>query len=369
MLELSVRRVLGTPGPSARAGFSLDAELAVAETGIMALFGRSGSGKTSLLNMIAGLLRPDAGRIVVADRVLFDSAAGVDVPPERRRLGYVFQDARLFPHLNVRANLIYGMRRLAVAERRVGLDQVVALLDIESLLERRPARLSGGEKQRVAIGRALLASPGMLLMDEPLASLDAPRKAEILPFIERLHGELAMPIVYVSHAVEEVLRLADAIAVMAEGRVCACGAVDEIASRPDLADTGLGEVGTVISARIAGHDEAIGITEIETAAGRLRIGRLAAPVGASLRLRLRARDVALSLDAPGRTSVLNVFSGTVAAIEPRAEGIVEVAVEIAPGLRIWSEVTRLALANLALAPGTPVHALIKGVAIEKYPRG
>ncbi len=361
MLELDISHRLGD--------FALAASLAVAEPGITAIFGRSGSGKSTLLNMIAGLLRPDAGRIAVDGRVLFDAQAGIDIPPEQRRLGYVFQDARLFPHMTVRDNLDYGRRRLAPARRHVGFDQVVALLDIAPLLERRPARLSGGEKQRVAIGRALLASPGLLLMDEPLASLDAPRKAEILPFVERLHAELATPIVYVSHAVDEVLRLADTIAVMAAGRVRAYGEVEAITSRPDLADAGFGDVGTVIAARIVGHDADSGISELETPAGNLRIGRLDAPVGATVRLRLRARDVALALDAPRRMSVLNVFSGHIAAIEPRAEGIVDVAVEIAPGMRLWSEVTRLALSNLGLAPGSHVHTLIKSVAIERYPRG
>ncbi len=360
MLELDIAHRLGD--------FALDASLSVAEPGITAIFGRSGSGKSTLLNMIAGLLRPDAGRIAVDGRVLFDAEAGIDMPPERRRLGYVFQDARLFPHMTVRDNLDYGRRRVPPARRHVAFDQVLALLDIAPLLERRPARLSGGEKQRVAIGRALLASPGLLLMDEPLASLDAPRKAEILPFVERLHGELSTPIVYVSHAVDEVLRLADTIAVMDAGRVRAYGEVEAITSRPDLADAGFGDVGTVIAARIVAHDADSGISELETPAGNLRIGRLDAAVGATVRLRLRARDVALALDPPQRMSVLNVFNGTIAAIEPRAEGIVDVAVEIAPGMRLWSEVTRLALSNLGLSPGSHVHTLIKSVAIERYPR-
>ena len=360
MLALDISHRLGN--------FTLDATLSVTEPGIMALFGRSGSGKSTLLNSIAGLRRPDAGRIVVDGRVLFDSDMNVNVSPERRRLGYVFQDARLFPHLSVRGNLDYGLRRVSPARRHVAYDQVVALLDLEPLLERRPAKLSGGEKQRIAIGRALLASPGLLLMDEPLASLDAARKAEILPFVERLHGEFGTPIVYVSHAIGEVLQLADTIAVMEAGRVRAYGDVETITSRPDLADAGFGDVGTVIAARIVGHDTDIGISELETGAGNLLIGRLDAPVGAAVRLRLRARDVALALDAPERMSVLNVFDGAIVAIEPRAEGVVDVAVEIAPGMRLWSEVTRLALANLGLTPGTHVHTLIKSVAIERYPR-
>jgi molybdate transport system ATP-binding protein len=362
MLELAVRASLG--------GFTLDAELSTPEVGITALFGRSGSGKTSLLNMIAGLRRPEAGRIVAGGRVLFDSRAGINLPPERRRIGYIFQEGRLFPHLTVRGNLAYGMRLAPAAERYVGFDQVVALLGIADLLDRRPASLSGGEKQRVAIGRALLASPRLLLMDEPLAALDEPRKAEILPFIERLHGEIAVPIVYVSHAIDEALRLADTLAVMEAGRILAMGPVEEVTSRLDLAESaGFGDVGTVFAATVAHHDTALGISELATPAGAFRVGRLAAPEGATVRLRLRARDVALALAPPPGLSVLNVFAGTVAAIEPRGEGTVEVAVEVVPGVRLWSEVTRLACRNLDLAPGRAVHALIKSVAVERYPRG
>ncbi len=361
MLELAVRGSLG--------GFTLDAELSVPEVGVTALFGRSGSGKTSLLNMVAGLCRPEAGRIVAGGRVLFDSQAGIDVPPERRRIGYIFQEGRLFPHLTVRGNLVYGMRRAPSAERYVELDQVVALLGIDTLLDRRPPSLSGGEKQRVAIGRALLASPRLLLMDEPLAALDEPRKAEILPFIERLHAEIEVPIVYVSHAIDEVLRLADTLAVIEAGRILAVGPVEELTSRPDLAESaGFGDVGTVLSATVARHDPALGISELATPAGTFRVGLLAAAEGAIVRLRLRARDVALALAPPAGLSVLNVLAGTVAAIEPRSEGTVEVAVEVAPGVRLWSEVTRLACRNLDLAPGCAVHALIKSVAVERYPR-
>lgn len=223
MLEVRAKCRLGA--------FRLDVELAAPTGGIVALFGRSGAGKTSLVNMLAGLLRPTEGRIALNDTVLFDSAAGIDLPPERRRLGYVFQEGRLFPHLDVRGNLLYGFRRAPAAERAIRLEQIVELLGIGPLLRRRPASLSGGEKQRVAIGRALLANPRLLLMDEPLASLDATRKAEILPFIERLRDELRLPIVYVSHDMSEIVRLADTIVLLADGRVTAIGSAEQVLGR------------------------------------------------------------------------------------------------------------------------------------------
>ena len=361
MIEIEARHTQGA--------FTLDVALSVSETGVTALFGPSGSGKTSLLNMIAGLTRPDAGRVEIDGRALFDSGRGIDLPPEARRVGYIFQEGRLFPHMTVRGNLDYGRRRAPAAERYVEFDQVVALLGIGDLMDRRPAGLSGGEKQRVAIGRALLASPRALLMDEPLAALDAARKAEILPFIERLHAEITIPIVYVSHAADEVLRIADTVAVVNDGRIDAVGPVELLASRLDLAGShGFGEAGTVFAATVIEHDETHAVTTLETPAGRLMVGRLSAAPGATVRLRLRARDVALALTRPADASFLNVIEGSVAAIERRDDGPVEVAVEVAEGVRIWSEITRLAAARLALEVGTKVHALIKSVAVERYPR-
>lgn len=225
-MKISIRRKQGD--------FSLDVSFEGGESGVTALYGPSGAGKTSVINMVAGLLRPDSGRIVVNGFCLFDSARGIDLPPEKRRIGYVFQDGRLLPHLSVRGNLTYGMHRTPVNRRFVHFDQVVDLLGIDQLLHRRPARLSGGEKQRVAIGRALLTSPTMLLMDEPLASLDAARKAEVLPFIMRLGREFDIPILYVSHAMDELLNLATHMVMMLDGRVAAYGPLPEILSRPDL---------------------------------------------------------------------------------------------------------------------------------------
>ena len=226
MMDLAIRKRLGE--------FTLDVSFAVPEYGVTALFGRSGAGKTSVIAAIAGLLRPDEGRIQVGDQILFDSSAGHDVPVHRRRVGYVFQDGRLFPHLSVRDNLLYGYRGSPGKNRRITLDEVVELLGVAPLLERRPRDLSGGEKQRVAIGRALLAQPEVLLMDEPLASLDAPRKREILPYLERLRDELRLPIVYVSHAIEEVVRLANQVVVLDAGRVAATGTPEQLGERLDL---------------------------------------------------------------------------------------------------------------------------------------
>jgi molybdate transport system ATP-binding protein len=214
--------------------FSLSVSFQGAESGVTALFGPSGAGKSSVVNVVAGLMRPDAGRIAINGRCLFDSARGIDLPPEKRRIGYVFQDGRLLPHLSVHANLVYGMHRIPADLRFVHLDQVVELLGIGHLLKRRPARLSGGEKQRVAIGRALLTSPALLLMDEPLASLDAARKGEVLPFIMRLGREFSIPILYVTHALDEILQLATRMVMMENGRVLASGDLEALMTRPDL---------------------------------------------------------------------------------------------------------------------------------------
>ena len=214
--------------------FSIDVAFKGNPSGVTALFGTSGAGKTSIVNMVAGLSKPDAGRVVVGDHVLFDSKHHINLPPEKRRLGYVFQDGRLLPHLSVKRNLTYGMNLTPLNRRYVKFEQVVDLLGIGHLLKRRPAKLSGGEKQRVAIGRALLTSPALLLMDEPLASLDADRKNEVLPFITRLSREFSIPILYVTHAVDEILHLAGRMVILENGRVLATGFTEDIMHRPEL---------------------------------------------------------------------------------------------------------------------------------------
>ncbi|MCX7356255.1 MAG: molybdenum ABC transporter ATP-binding protein [Alphaproteobacteria bacterium] len=355
-LEVSVEKSLG--------GFALNAAFSCG-AGITALFGQSGSGKTSVINMIAGLLRPERGRITVDGRTLFDAAAKTNVPPHRRRIGYVFQDARLFPHLTVRQNLLYG-RYFSPAEGRYAtFDQVVELLGIAQLLDRRPVGLSGGEEQRVAIGRALLASPRILLMDEPLASLDDARKGEILPFIERLRDEMRLPILYVSHAMDEVARLADTMVLMANGSVVAVGSVEELSARADLPLLARRqEAGAVVHARVASHDARYGLSELHFDGGVLRVPRMEESVGAAVRLRIPARDVSLSIGKPGGTSVLNVLAGRVSTIALDDGPYAVVQIAVGP-TALLARITRLSAEELDLHEGRDVYALVKSVALER----
>jgi molybdate transport system ATP-binding protein len=359
VLEVDVSRTLD--------GFSLTAEFS-AGGGITALFGRSGVGKTMLVNMLAGLHRPNHGRIALNGQVLFDSTAGIDVPPDRRRLGYVFQEDRLFPHMTVRSNLTYGMKLVPPDERRIDFDSVVHLLDIAGLLDRRPHNLSGGEKQRVSIGRALLASPRLVLMDEPLASLDAARRAEILPFIEDLRDELDLPVVYVSHSMDEIVRLADTVVLMTRGTVAASGPVEDLLSRLDLRPlTGRYDAGAVLSAVVEGHDDADGLTRLAVPGGTLLVAALKLDIGTALRVRIRARDVTLSLNAQKDVSVLNQFRGVVAQIAEDEGPHVDVLVDI--GTPLWARITRRSASALGLEPGKVVHALVKSVAIDRFSLG
>ncbi|MBM3508904.1 MAG: molybdenum ABC transporter ATP-binding protein [Alphaproteobacteria bacterium] len=343
-------------------GFVLDVGFEAAQ-GITVLFGRSGAGKTMVVDALAGLVRPSAGRIALGGRVLFDRDAGIDLAPERRRIGYVFQDSRLFPHLSVANNLRYGWRRLAPAERRIGFDRVVALLGIEALLGRRPHRLSGGERQRVAIGRALLANPELLLMDEPLASLDRPRRDEILPFIEQLGHDAGVPIIYVTHAVDELVRLATTVVVLERGTVVAAGPLEATMLRPDLAPyIGGAEAGAVVAVTVARHDPAYALTHLAFAGGELVVPRLDLPEGARLRVRIHARDVALARVEPAAISTLNVLCGKVTAIAPAEGPQVDVLIDV--GILLWARITRKSAVALELAAGTPIHALVKSVAVD-----
>jgi molybdate transport system ATP-binding protein len=277
----------------------------------------------------------------------------------------VFQEGRLFPHLTVRQNLLYGRWFAPPGERREDLDRVVDLLGIDDLLDRRPGRLSGGEKQRVAIGRALLANPRLLLMDEPLASLDEARKAEILPYIERLRDESQVPIVYVSHSVAEVARLASTIVLLSEGKVAAVGPTPEIMHRLDLFPlTGRAEAGAVIEATVEGHDERFGLTELRSRAGLWKLPRLDVPAGTRLRLRVRARDVMLARSAPTDLSALNILPGVVADIGTPDGPIVEIRLDC-NGEALIARLTRYSVERLGLAPGAPVYALVKSVALDR----
>jgi molybdate transport system ATP-binding protein len=357
MLSVAIEHRLGN--------FVLDAAFE-ATGGLTALFGRSGAGKTTSINAIAGLLRPDRGRIVVDGAVLTDTERGLFVPARRRRIGYVFQEGRLFPHLTVRQNLLYGRWFAPKSAPGGDFDQVVGLLGVAALLGRRPANLSGGEKQRIAIGRALLARPRLLVMDEPLASLDEARKAEILPYIERLRDEAGVPIVYVSHQVAEVARLATTMVVLNEGRVAAIGTPAAIMGRIDLFPlTGRAEAGAILLTRVAGHDPAFGLTTLQAAAGDLQVPRLDLPIGTAIRVRIRARDVMIALAPPEGLSALNVLPGTVVEIG-RADGpIIEMRLDCA-GEALVARLTRRSVETLRLEPGRLVYAVIKSIAFDHH---
>ncbi len=356
MLEVDIEHRLGA--------FALDIHF-TSGRGLTALFGRSGAGKTSVVNAIAGLIRPQRGRIAVDGVVLLDTERGIVTPSHRRRIGYVFQEGRLFPHLTVRQNLLFGRWFAPRGEGAVGIDDVVDMLGIGPLRMRRPRRLSGGEKQRVAIGRALLANPRLLLMDEPLASLDATRKDEILPYLERLRDGAMVPIVYVSHAAAEVARLATTIVLIAEGSVRAVGPVAEVMGRAGLYPLAGGfEAGAVLAVTVAAHDSRWGLTELVGGFGRLTVPRLDLPVGAPLRVRIRARDVILALARPAGISALNVLAGEVEVLVPTGEGALEVQLRLGPE-RLLARVTRRSGEALGLEPGRQVFALIKTVAIDR----
>jgi molybdate transport system ATP-binding protein len=339
-----------------------------ARPGLTAFFGRSGSGKTTLANIIAGLLKPDRGSIALGERLLFDSNKGVIVPPEKRRIGYVFQEGRLFPHLSVRKNLVFAQRFLPGDVTPPKIHEITALLDLQHLLERRTQNLSGGEKQRVAIGRALMSAPRLLVMDEPLASLDATHKSEILPFIERLRDEIGIPIIYVSHALDEVIRLADTMVILDHGEGVASGSVEEIMGRLDLRPlTGRYEAGAVLSVAIRGHDKTYGLSELGFDGGRLWVPGLDAPLGTELRMRIRARDVSLSLSRPTDTSILNVLEATVKEIAPADGPQTEVLLDI--GVPLIARITRRSVIAMDLQPGKTVYALIKAASIDRHSLG
>jgi molybdate transport system ATP-binding protein len=361
MLSVSVTHRLGA--------FTLDAEFE-SEGGLTALFGRSGAGKTSLVNAIAGLIRPDRGRIAIDGEVLTDTEARRFVPAHRRRVGYVFQEGRLFPHLNVRQNLGYGRwfapKSALPPLRSSEFDHVVGLLGIDHLLARRPANLSGGEKQRVAIGRALLARPRVLVMDEPLASLDDSRRHEIFPYIERLRDEMRVPIVYVSHSIPEVARLATTLVVLSEGQVAAIGPTAEIMGRLDLFPlTGRAEAGAILATRVAAHDRHFGLTVLKAAAGELRVPYLDLPVGTALRVRIRARDVMIALSPPEGLSALNVLPGTVEEVAQDDGPIVQMRLDCA-GEALIARLTRRSVETMGLIPGLKVHAVIKSIAFDHH---
>ena len=336
-------------------GFTLDVAFQ-APPGVTALFGRSGSGKTSVVNAIAGLLRPDAGLITASGITLFDGR--INLPPHRRRLGYVFQDARLFPHLTVRGNLKYGA---FFAQSSGDFAQIVHLLGLETLLARHPATLSGGEKQRVAIGRALLTNPRILLMDEPLAALDDPRKAEILPYIERLRDR-AIPVLYVSHAVSEIARIAQSVVVLEKGRILQQGPVAQVFSDPGLAPhLGLREAGSVLQARLVAQ-EPDGLSRLDTAAGPIWLPRIDAPPGTRLSVRIAAEDIVLARDRPQGLSALNILATEVATITLTEGSGALIQLRAGPDM-LLARITRRSVTALNLQPGLALYAILKSVAV------
>ena len=347
-------------------GFTLDVDAHLAGRGITALFGPSGCGKTTLLRAVAGLMRPAPGLVQVNGQCWHDDARGVWLPTHRRPLGMVFQEASLFEHLDVQGNLVFGLQRVPAPERRVSLAQAIELLGIGALLARRPAQLSGGERQRVAIARALATSPRLLLMDEPLASLDAPRKAELLPYFERLQRELQIPVLYVTHALDEVARLADEVLLMAAGRVLAHGATGDLMTRLDLSLAHGDAASALIDGTLHALDADYGLTTVRFDGGLIHCvhadaGHGRAP-GQRVRLRVQARDVSLTLAAAEHTSILNVLPATVEALA--ADGAAQVLVALRVGATpLLARVTRKSADALALAPGQAVYAQVKGVAL------
>jgi molybdate transport system ATP-binding protein len=340
--------------------FILDASMTVPRQGITAIFGPSGCGKTTLLRAIAGLEDCERGYFSLGENVWQDDR--FNLPAHRRSLGYVFQETNLFPHLTVRANLEYGYKRLPVSARRLAYEQVVSLLGIEPLLPRRTHNLSGGERQRVAIARALLTSPSLLLMDEPLAALDMNSKAEIYPFLEQLHRDLAIPILYVSHSPDEVARLADYLALMESGRIRATGPIAEMLTRSDLPLAHGSEAESIIEAKVVGHDAAYHLTYLEFAGGKFTVPRKELAEGQVVRLRVLARDVSLTLAQQTNTSILNIFPARVE--ELLEENPAQMTVRLdAAGISILSRITRKSAQALELAPGKQVYAQVKTVAL------
>ncbi len=345
------------------AGFNLDVDMNLPDKGVTVVFGPSGSGKTTLLRCLSGLERAPSGYLKFAGQVWQDD--GVFLPIQERKVGLVFQESRLFPHLTIQENLLYGYRRTLPAERNLHLDEVAQVLGLNALLKRTPEKLSGGERQRVSIGRALLISPKLLLMDEPLASLDIQLKAEIIPFIKRIEDEFKTPVIYVTHSMNEVLQLVDTMLVLKSGKVVNFEPVEKVFSDVWLREAvGDEQLGAVLETSVVEHDEEFGLTRLDFMGQALNAPRQNIPVGQSLRVHIHSRDVSLSTAPPaGATSVLNILKAKV-----RKVGILDpkgysVDIELDAGRPILATITRKSLVNLNLKPGQPVFAHIKAIKI------
>ena len=365
MMQVRVKKLRGR--------FALDAEFRAPSPGVVALFGRSGCGKSTLVDLIAGLIRPDEGLIRVGEDVLFDSARGIDVPAERRRIGYVFQDARLFPHLDVEGNLRYGERRIPAAEasgmraaRRVPFHEITELLGLTALISRRPHQLSGGERQRVALGRALLAAPRLLLLDEPLASLDLARREELLPYLEKLRDRYRVPMIYVSHEYEEVLRLASHVVVMRDGAVTSQGNVADVSLSPELRSiVGVDGIGAVLEGEVTENAALSGLARVRVGAGVLHVQADGLATGQRVRVQLLARDLILAVEPPQGLSVRNSLEGMLVRIAPDEPRTQLVEIDIG-GATVMAQVTDQAATELHLAPGRRVWVLVKSVSLRGH---
>ena len=345
-----------------RKEFKLDVNLSLPGCGVTALFGHSGSGKTTCLRAMAGLERSPDGYFALGDEVWQDESCGLFVPPHQRALGVVFQEASLFPHLSVRGNMEFGQKIASPTATRFALPEIAEWLGIDHLLDRSPSELSGGERQRIAIARALLAGPKILLMDEPLAALDLKRKLEILPYLERLHDELAIPIIYVSHAPDEVARLADHLVLVDAGQVVASGPLNSVLSRIDLPAVFADDAGVVIAASIAAHEEHE-LTRLTFPGGAIYVSRRNEAPGTAMRCRIHARDVSLALAPPQHSSILNSVAAQVVELAPtNTPGHVLVKLDVA-GSPLLARITRRSAENLGIRPGLALHAQIKAVAL------
>lgn len=348
--------------------FTLDVDIALPGRGISAIFGASGCGKTTFLRCLAGLEQSQSGCVIVNGEVWQDSARGIWMPPHRRSVGYVFQEANLFPHLTVRGNLEYGWCRTDRAARHVRFDDVVSWLGLESFLSRYPSGLSGGERQRVAIARALLTSPRLLLMDEPLSALDEAGKHAILPYFDRLQAELSIPVIYVSHAIREIARVADHLVSLRQGRVIASGPLMEQLVRLDIDGNDGHERGSVIEARVAGHDEEDHLTQLEFDHGSLLVGRQTLALGHKVRVYVPAEDVSLTLERSGGSSILNVVAARVEQIVPVGEAQLLVRLSLGSSessARLLARITRRSGRQLNLQPGLNVYAQVKSVSLMR----
>ena len=359
MLEVNISGRVGTL--EVRANFN-------SQSGhITALLGRSGAGKSTIVNMIAGLLTPKEGLIKVDQEVFFDSAHLISLPPEKRGIGYVFQDNRLFPHMSVRKNLFYGQKLTNKRGRYLEEAEIIDLLDLQALLERQPYSLSGGEQKRVALGRALLSSPSILLMDEPMAGLDRQRKLEILPFIEKINLHFNLPIIYVSHDLDEVIRLADQAGLVIEGAINGLKPVEHLTNHVQFHDMVSGEnLITILQGEVMGTRGGSGLSEVKTPAGLFLLPRSDLPVGTRLRLRLNATDISIATEKPQNLSILNVIPGSIESIQQIGEATVSVAIQALPSAKIRAQITKYASEVLSLREGKSIFALVKSVAIDRF---